>query len=863
MLAYGRRNRWCPSVAIGCVWAFCGALAPAQTSDCTTCNNFLTCDQGTTTFLQESGSGPTHFVGACGAGGASVPIWHATRFNFPAGTSLTHVCVALRNPRGAPGDPGTVFFANPDPANSGLPGTEFHSVNFTINPSGSFQMVSLNGSVGVSGTVWVGVKYPTAQCNTSHQGTAPGNPGAAGAVFIQGSGWQYYSAVGAAGYGSNVPVIRPLRVVQLGPAFLVVNTLGTPPFVTTESGGSFSFGVHLSRAPACDNVLVLASSTDTTEGTVNPSVLIFTPANWNVPQSVTVTGVDDPQVDGDINYGVELLLSSIDQCFHGQLSTLAAINHDNDAPTGNICPPPLLEWRGPLLAANAPPALVDHAMAYDSIRERVVLYGGVDAAGNFNGATWEWDGNAWQMVHSGGPGTPDPRVLHEMVFDSARGRVVLFGGVDFAGNTRDDTWEWDGVSWQLVASGINSPGGPRDFTAMAYDANRGVTVLFGGLPPVVETWEWDGINWTPVLTPNFPSPACGDRHMHAMTYDAVAQRVLLFGGLDCNGLNNDLWSYDGVDWTQLIPTSPLPQPRANPQLTHDLARGVTVLWGGDPLGFGGNETWEWDGTRWIQIAGPGGPPTQRTLHAMVYDAARCESVLFGGDTGGGVAPPDVWTYPRNSGASSRVFCIFGTATGAPWSWSIGGMTWNVEELNAPGVPAGSTADVITQAFVDSINAAGCCTLRAEVLAGAPTCFEISSSDPNGFDLCVGTAGAAPTCCLPPSSSCSFNPDIVEVQLSGADCNANGMDDAIDLLLDPALDSDGDGIIDSCQIVVGDLNCDGLVSVSDIGPFVLALTNPPDYAAQFPNCNIAAGDTNGDGIVSVSDIGPFVALLIGP
>ncbi|MGE3180593.1 MAG: hypothetical protein AB7N71_03115 [Phycisphaerae bacterium] len=61
-------------------------------------------------------------------------------------------------------------------------------------------------------------------------------------------------------------------------------------------------------------------------------------------------------------------------------------------------------------------------------------------------------------------------------------------------------------------------------------------------------------------------------------------------------------------------------------------------------------------------------------------------------------------------------------------------------------------------------------------------------------------------------------------------------------------------------LLGDMNCDGLISVSDIGPFVLALTDPAGYALQLPNCDINNGDINGDDLVSVGDIGAFVALL---
>jgi hypothetical protein len=63
-----------------------------------------------------------------------------------------------------------------------------------------------------------------------------------------------------------------------------------------------------------------------------------------------------------------------------------------------------------------------------------------------------------------------------------------------------------------------------------------------------------------------------------------------------------------------------------------------------------------------------------------------------------------------------------------------------------------------------------------------------------------------------------------------------------------------------SLLLGDMNCDGILSVGDIGGFVLALTNPAGYEAQFPNCDINAADVNQDGIISVGDIGTFVDLL---
>jgi hypothetical protein len=61
---------------------------------------------------------------------------------------------------------------------------------------------------------------------------------------------------------------------------------------------------------------------------------------------------------------------------------------------------------------------------------------------------------------------------------------------------------------------------------------------------------------------------------------------------------------------------------------------------------------------------------------------------------------------------------------------------------------------------------------------------------------------------------------------------------------------------------GDLNCDGLVNVFDIDPFVLALTAPASYAVAYPYCDSATADCNGDGLVNAFDIDPFVLLLTG-
>jgi hypothetical protein len=57
-----------------------------------------------------------------------------------------------------------------------------------------------------------------------------------------------------------------------------------------------------------------------------------------------------------------------------------------------------------------------------------------------------------------------------------------------------------------------------------------------------------------------------------------------------------------------------------------------------------------------------------------------------------------------------------------------------------------------------------------------------------------------------------------------------------------------------------MNCDGQVDFGDVGPFVMALSSPGNYAVTYPGCPILNGDISGDGLFDFCDINPFIALL---
>ncbi|MCC7147057.1 MAG: PEP-CTERM sorting domain-containing protein [Phycisphaeraceae bacterium] len=65
-----------------------------------------------------------------------------------------------------------------------------------------------------------------------------------------------------------------------------------------------------------------------------------------------------------------------------------------------------------------------------------------------------------------------------------------------------------------------------------------------------------------------------------------------------------------------------------------------------------------------------------------------------------------------------------------------------------------------------------------------------------------------------------------------------------------------------SFIPGDFNGDGAVTLSDINPFKLALTDVAAWQAQFPEVILEDVDPNGDGVITLSDINPFKALLTG-
>ena len=107
----------------------------------------------------------------------------------------------------------------------------------------------------------------------------------------------------------------------------------TAGLTTTEAGGTATFTVALNSQPTA-NVTIGLSSNDLAEGTVAPASVTFTTVNWNVAQTVTVTGVDDAVDDGDIAYSVVTAAAvSADLSYNGlNPADVSVTNTDDDTP---------------------------------------------------------------------------------------------------------------------------------------------------------------------------------------------------------------------------------------------------------------------------------------------------------------------------------------------------------------------------------------------------------------------------------------------------------------------------------------------------------------------------------------------------
>lgn len=306
-----------------------------------------------------------------------------------------------------------------------------------------------------------------------------------------------------------------------------------------------------------------------------------------------------------------------------------------------------VDWKR--IATSGPPQSLA-GYAYDSARDRMVMFGGVNGT-RLNNTTWEFDGTTWRQLS---PATkPSARFRPAMAYDAARGVVVMFGGRTSWTSTTyvGDTWTWDGKNWkQQSPSASPSPCGGG---AAAYDSQRKVVVMFGGFQAsgrdTSQLWEWNGTTWQ-VKIPLGPTP----RGAHRMAYDRVRKHTLLHGGFSTQlgQTLDDTWAWNGTTWKQLKTTTN-PGSLCDQAMCYDVARNRVVLFGGlrilrsSPRVLG--DTWDHDGKDWIRRQVTNTPQARAETHG-VYDDKRARVLAYGGQFNNTVQT-DTWVLTAKNPAS--------------------------------------------------------------------------------------------------------------------------------------------------------------------------------------------------------------------
>ncbi|MEQ9409622.1 MAG: hypothetical protein RIK87_17940 [Fuerstiella sp.] len=146
-------------------------------------------------------------------------------------------------------------------------------------------------AVGVNNGNRVGLYTPaTWQSGSSVSHLDDTNPAYAGSLML--------SATATGPGPRTLSNIEQAMMIDLG--YTMAGSLVVTPqtgLSVSDLGNTATFDVSLGRQPLSD-VTVTVSSGDLTEVTGLPTTLVFTPANWDTVQTVTLTGVADGVADG-------------------------------------------------------------------------------------------------------------------------------------------------------------------------------------------------------------------------------------------------------------------------------------------------------------------------------------------------------------------------------------------------------------------------------------------------------------------------------------------------------------------------------------------------------------------------------------
>ncbi|MBI5943576.1 MAG: hypothetical protein HY864_04350 [Chloroflexi bacterium] len=297
--------------------------------------------------------------------------------------------------------------------------------------------------------------------------------------------------------------------------------------------------------------------------------------------------------------------------------------------------PPSSDWR-PLAPKHHPGPRTNTMIAYDTQRQRAVMFGGIQEwNGNtwvYDNSTWEWDGQDWIEINT--PISPTGRVMHAMAYDEKRGTIVMYGGKNNSGDLAD-LWEYDGSNWRRLCPVCNPAA--RFGHKMFYDPELEMVVMYGGQTGGVgytEAWTWDGFAWN-YLTIDTSSPGMFNA---PLIHIPEQHRSISFMPGDYGGT----WVWENKAWSKLD-LSLQPSLRNEAVLVYGPLQDISVLFGGTvdyDIFF--NDTWVLQEDAWSPLT-IARAPRPRARAAAFYDPIRQSVIVYGGEANGQIFA-DMWEF---------------------------------------------------------------------------------------------------------------------------------------------------------------------------------------------------------------------------
>ena len=158
-------------------------------------------------------------------------------------------------------------------------------------------------------------------------------------------------------------------------------------------------------------------------------------------------------------------------------------------------------------------------------------------------------------------------------------------------------------------------------------------------------------NWSEIVTTgNVP-----ELKNSSAVYDAVTNKIFVFGGRTITGISAELWALDlsSNNWNKLLPAGTGPQARYTANALLDSSGRKIIIWSGQvEAGALYNDVWEYDinANSWALLWTNGntsGAPLQRYGTASVFDPISRQVVNFAGFTTSGRFE-DSWSFNIDS-----------------------------------------------------------------------------------------------------------------------------------------------------------------------------------------------------------------------